>query len=682
MQDQNSPLIDELNLSTRSYNCLRRSGLHTVAQVAVLSDEELLAIHQLGQKALADIREKLAAYLAEHPLPDEAEERPPKPATQAAESLLPQVPSPPADPTPLGVLGLSARPYNALMGDGITTIGQLAAMSREQIREVRNVGEKSLAEIEEKLTAYLSEHPLPDEAEKGPSEPEAQAVEPLLSQPLSPPPDPTPLGVLGLSARPYNALKRAGITTIGQLAAISRKQIWEVRNVGEKALAEIESKLEAYLADPSRFKAPAVAKESPPLPLAPPPDSEMPDTSADEQTLPVQVEKWLSVLTDRQRQVIRWRYGLDGSEPETLEEVGQRLGITRERVRQIQSKSLKRLRRPRCRQWVRPSTTLLHQTFIETGGLCTEERLGQVIAEATDTTGIDAQGIARLLLETHGAFKQVKGIKKERVWGLSDAPLKLVPDIHQQMDRILRNEHAPLPVGEVLARFKVTRFCRNHHSQLEDTFVVACLQVHPDIEINGEGLCALTKWSGKRLHEIIHALRELGEPSHYSKIAETINAGLPPERHIAGRTVQIRLTQHPEMFIWVGLRGTYGLKEWGLEQVLSYEDALAQILRQAGHPLTFQQILAELPKFRPYYEESSIVLTLGTNERFRSFLGNTYGLAEWQEDEVATKDYRLKRLFDDVEVASSPKLRPEITKTLNGVDSFIAKARERLSDEV
>jgi len=98
--------------------------------------------------------------------------------------------------------------------------------------------------------------------------------------------------------------------------------------------------------------------------------------------------------------------------------------------------------------------------------------------------------------------------------------------------------------------------------------------------------------------------------------------------------------------------------------------------------LTFQQILAELPKFRPYYEESSIVITLGTNERFRSFPGDTYGLAEWQEDEVATKDYRLKRLFDDVEVASSPKLRPEIIKTLNGVDSFIAKARERLRDEV
>lgn len=38
MQDQSSPPIDVLNLSTRSYNFLKRSGLHTVVQVAALSD--------------------------------------------------------------------------------------------------------------------------------------------------------------------------------------------------------------------------------------------------------------------------------------------------------------------------------------------------------------------------------------------------------------------------------------------------------------------------------------------------------------------------------------------------------------------------------------------------------------------------------------------------------------------
>src|SRR6185503_428405 len=51
----------------------------------------------------------------------------------------------------------------------------------------------------------------------------------------------------------------------------------------------------------------------------------------------------LRALTDRERQVVVLRYGLTASEPKTLEEIGRRLGLTRERVRQIELDSLKRL---------------------------------------------------------------------------------------------------------------------------------------------------------------------------------------------------------------------------------------------------------------------------------------------------------------------------------------------------
>jgi RNA polymerase sigma factor (sigma-70 family) len=51
----------------------------------------------------------------------------------------------------------------------------------------------------------------------------------------------------------------------------------------------------------------------------------------------------LSALGDRERQVIVLRYGLGDHEPKTLEEIGRRLGLTRERVRQIELDSLRRL---------------------------------------------------------------------------------------------------------------------------------------------------------------------------------------------------------------------------------------------------------------------------------------------------------------------------------------------------
>jgi RNA polymerase primary sigma factor len=51
----------------------------------------------------------------------------------------------------------------------------------------------------------------------------------------------------------------------------------------------------------------------------------------------------LAVLHERERQVLVLRYGLDDAEPKTLEEIGRRLGLTRERVRQIELESLRRL---------------------------------------------------------------------------------------------------------------------------------------------------------------------------------------------------------------------------------------------------------------------------------------------------------------------------------------------------
>jgi len=372
-------------------------------------------------------------------------------------------------------------------------------------------------------------------------------------------------------------------------------------------------------------------------------------------------------------QVIRWCYGLDGEEL-NLREVGERLGFTRERVRQIQNKALDILKKSRRRPIIRLLSEFMLYLLEQAGGLMNEVQVETALRHELAIGNVNPVGVARLVFMLDANVKQ---LHKAKAWGMKNYPLD---EVQVQLARVLEEEHAPLSIDEVIARFKGIQFYRNRQDTLKDSLILACLRTHPHIEIC-DGMCALTKWTGKRLHEIIRALRELGEPAHYSKIAETINAKLPPERHITDRAVHTRLTQHPELFVWVGLRGTYGLREWGLEQALSYEDALEQILRQTGHPLTFQQVLAELPKFRPYYEESSIVFTLGTNERFRSFPGDTYGLAEWQEEDFATEDYRLQRLFDGVEdIRSSSKLKAQVVEVLDSVDSFIAQVREKVSD--
>ena len=59
-----------------------------------------------------------------------------------------------------------------------------------------------------------------------------------------------------------------------------------------------------------------------------------------------QLMEVLDTLTDREQKVLRLRFGLDDGRPRTLEEVGREFNVTRERIRQIEAKALRKLRHP------------------------------------------------------------------------------------------------------------------------------------------------------------------------------------------------------------------------------------------------------------------------------------------------------------------------------------------------
>ena len=59
-----------------------------------------------------------------------------------------------------------------------------------------------------------------------------------------------------------------------------------------------------------------------------------------------EIDAVLQTLTPREEKVIRLRYGLDDNRPRTLEEVGKEFNVTRERIRQIEAKALRKLRHP------------------------------------------------------------------------------------------------------------------------------------------------------------------------------------------------------------------------------------------------------------------------------------------------------------------------------------------------
>ncbi len=78
-----------------------------------------------------------------------------------------------------------------------------------------------------------------------------------------------------------------------------------------------------------------------------------PATAAARALLSEAIEEALQELNDRERAVVRLRFGLDDGQIRTLEEVGKEFGVTRERIRQIESKTLAKLRHPTRSQRLR-----------------------------------------------------------------------------------------------------------------------------------------------------------------------------------------------------------------------------------------------------------------------------------------------------------------------------------------
>jgi RNA polymerase primary sigma factor len=71
-----------------------------------------------------------------------------------------------------------------------------------------------------------------------------------------------------------------------------------------------------------------------------------PDDMAENNMLKDDISRLICTLNSREQAVIRMRFGLDDGKPKTLEEIGRRFSVTRERIRQIEARALHKLRQP------------------------------------------------------------------------------------------------------------------------------------------------------------------------------------------------------------------------------------------------------------------------------------------------------------------------------------------------
>ena len=145
------------------------------------------------------------------------------------------------------------------------------------------------------------------------------------------------------------------VETINKLARVQRQLTQELNReptdeeIAEKLGITVEKVREVYKIsqDPVSLETPIGEEEDSHLGDFVPDERTMgPEEYATVEMLKEELAGVLLTLTDREEKVLRLRFGLDDGQCRTLEEVGQIFGVTRERIRQIEAKALRKLRHP------------------------------------------------------------------------------------------------------------------------------------------------------------------------------------------------------------------------------------------------------------------------------------------------------------------------------------------------
>ncbi len=317
------------------------------------------------------------------------------------------------------------------------------------------------------------------------------------------------------------------------------------------------------------------------------------------------VDRVLSALTEREAYILKGRLGIDADRPSTLESLGARLGVTRERIRQIEYRTRQKLVR-RVRARISLNSREPHRDlwlgfaadFIQTKG-------SLVIDEDTMTPR------RRLALELIGLNTVEIPTLQLRV---------VAPEAHHEYIQGALNDPKSSPPSDVA----------DPRPQIPDAFHFL---PRPDGERLSEawGEHRREQVSKTRAGMLREALRYLGRPAHFTEIAEVANR-LFPERQNSTRNWHAALSYDGAGdlgIVWIGKKGVYGLTEHGYSRPSTdMFDAVATIVESrygaTGSPVPFDFVLTELRKQRTEPMPNSVAMALGFNERVTDLGGGRY----------------------------------------------------------
>jgi len=343
----------------------------------------------------------------------------------------------------------------------------------------------------------------------------------------------------------------------------------------------------------------------------------------------------LKDLNQREREIINARYGLENIETKTLEAIGKKYEITRERVRQIEKNALKKAIKTNGLEEKMADLVSLVVKYIHQGGyLRLEESLFDDILENSQEENVDENRL-RFIFKyfLNDYIESVDIIHTERAWKVKDKNLEHYTPIIEGVKNILEKKDEPLHLSEIIKILEQEVIDEKLSVIIKDIenweeAVKSYLQVSKYFKKNLFDKWGLTHWrliSPKRMRDKIYLiLQKYKDPMHFKIIAEKINLEKFDNKLAHPATIHNELILD-DRFVLIG-RGIYALKDWGYQPGIIV-DVVKQVIAEAGAPLTKEEITKEVLK-RRQVKEGSINLVLADKNIFEALEDGSYKLKD------------------------------------------------------
>ncbi len=346
-------------------------------------------------------------------------------------------------------------------------------------------------------------------------------------------------------------------------------------------------------------------------------------------------EPLFSGLNSKQKQVVFRRFGLDGGQGETLESIGQSLGLTRERVRQIIEAVLAKIRKQNLTPQAKKITSDLKKYVKDNGGFKKEESFfGDPIFDHQQSS----RNWINFLLALSGEFQRFPETDDLHCfWATGKKVLPQTERVLRSVKTVLLRKKQPLGLKDLVLAL-------GFKDKTKQKFLLSALEVSKEILRTSDGKYGLRTWPEVRPKNVgdlaLLILRQAKKPLHFVEIASLIDKFFPRQKAqdfsvvaaAAGQTrpktnfqtVHNKLIKDPQ-FVLVG-RGIYALKEWGYEPG-TVQELISNILKQEKQPLSKKEILEKILSQRQV-KPSTVILNLGNKKFFLKSEDDKYSLRE------------------------------------------------------